>query len=142
MKNNFRCSCPCTSALDIIGDKWTLVIIKSMILSNKQTFKELHASDEGIATNILSSRLKMLEAYSIIRKDKLPNNKQKNIYTLTEKGLDLTTIIVDLMLWSDRNLREYHFSLMHEEYFESVKKDKEGFVKKLIKNYRKNNKPQ
>tara|TARA_B100000809_G_C15009078_1_gene484273 strand:- start:145 stop:486 length:342 start_codon:yes stop_codon:yes gene_type:complete len=113
-----------------------------MILSNKQTFKELHASDEGIATNILSSRLKMLEAYSIIRKDKLPNNKQKNIYTLTEKGLDLTTIIVDLMLWSDRNLREYHFSLMHEEYFESVKKDKEGFVKKLIKNYRKNNKPQ
>ncbi|MDB4286160.1 helix-turn-helix transcriptional regulator [bacterium] len=139
MENKFRCSCPCTSALDIIGDKWTLVIIKDMILSNKQTFKDFHESDEGIATNILSTRLKMLTEYKIIRKGKLPNNKQKNIYTLTEKGLDLTTTIVDLMLWSDRNLREYHSTLIPEEQFEPAKKDKEGFINMLVENYKKKN---
>jgi len=139
MEDKFRCNCPCTSALDIIGDKWTLVIIKNMILSNKQTFKDLHESHEAIATNILSSRLKMLEEFNIIKKNKLPNNKQKNIYTLTEKGLDLTTTIVDLMLWSDRNIREYHSTLLPEDIFEPAKKDKEGFIKMLIENYKKNN---
>ena len=54
MQNKFRCSCPCTSALDIVGDKWTLVIIKDMILLNKRTFKDFSESDEAIATNILS----------------------------------------------------------------------------------------
>ena len=79
MQNQFRSSCPCTSALDIVGDKWTLVIIKDMILLNKRTFKDFSESDEAIATNILSSRLKMLLEYEIIRKEKLPDNKQKDI---------------------------------------------------------------
>ena len=71
MNNNFRCNCPITSALDIVGDKWTLVIIKQMLLEGKKTFKDFSESDEAIASNILSSRLKMLEEFKIITKEKL-----------------------------------------------------------------------
>jgi len=139
MQNKFRCSCPCTSALDIVGDKWTLVIIKDMILLNKRTFKDFSESDEAIATNILSSRLKRLLEYEIIRKEKLPDNKQKNIYILTQKGLNLTPVIIDLMIWSDSNLRENHSTLVPTAQLDSVKNDKEGFISMLIGNYKKKN---
>jgi DNA-binding HxlR family transcriptional regulator len=141
MQNQFRCSCPCTSALDIVGDKWTLVIIKDMILLNKRTFKDFSESDEAIATNILSSRLNMLLEYEIIRKEKLSDNKQKNIYILTQKGLNLTPVIIDLMIWSDGNLRENHstLALVPTVQLDSVKNDKEGYISMLIENYKKKN---
>lgn len=139
MQNQFRSSCPCTSALDIVGDKWTLVIIKDMILLNKRTFKDFSESDEAIATNILSSRLKMLLEYEIIRKEKLPDNKQKNIYILTQKGLNLTPVIIDLIIWSDGNLRENHSTLISTVQLDSVKNDKDGFISMLIENYKKKN---
>ena len=139
MQNQFRSSCPCTSALDIVGDKWTLVIIKDMILLNKRTFKDFSESDEAIATNILSSRLKMLLEYEIIRKEKLPDNKQKNIYILTQKGLNLTPVIIDLIIWSDGNLRENHSTLLPTAQLDSVKNDKESFISMLIENYKKRN---
>ena len=63
MKKEFRSGCPISSALDIVGDKWTLVIIKQMLLEGKKTFKDFSESDEAIAFNILSSRLKMLEEF-------------------------------------------------------------------------------
>lgn len=140
MKKQFRCSCPCTSALDIVGDKWTLVIIKQMILFQKRTFKEFSESEEAIATNILSARLKMLLDYEIIRKEKLPNNKQKNLYVLTQRGLDLTPVIVDLMLWSDRNIRDYHATLTPTAGpLEKMREDKEGFITMLMENYKEKN---
>ena len=81
MNKKFRCNCPITSSLDILGDKWTLVIIKHMLIEGKQTFKDFLESDEAIATNILSSRLKMLEELKIITKDKkeLDLLDQKNV---------------------------------------------------------------
>lgn len=108
MDQRFRCNCPITSALDVVGDKWTLVIIKQMLLEGKRTFKDFSGSEEAIASNILSARLKMLEDFHMIKKEKLPHNKKTNIYLLTEKGLGLTPIIVELVLWSDGNLREFH----------------------------------
>jgi len=73
----FRCDCPVTSALDIVGDKWTLVVIKLMLLEQKKTFKEFSESDESNAPSILSNRLKTLEKIGFIVKQKLPDN-QKN----------------------------------------------------------------
>ena len=139
MKDDFRCACPITSALDIIGDKWTLVIIKQMLLEDKKTFKDFSESSESIASNILSSRLKMLEEYKMISKCKLPDNKKTNIYLLTEKGLDLTPTIVELTLWSDENVREIHPNLYSDDRIEMVKKDKEGFIEILVKNYKEKN---
>ena len=139
MNTKFRCNCPITSALDIVGDKWTLVIIKQMLLEGKKTFKDFSESDEAIASNILSSRLKMLEEYKMISKEKLPNNKKTNIYLLTEKGLGLTPTIVELTLWSDGNIREYHSSLISDNRIEMVKKNKEETIKILVESYKTKN---
>ena len=101
----FRCDCPVTSALDIVGDKWTLVIIKLMLLEQKKTFKEFSESDESIAPSILSNRLKTLEKIGFIVKQKLPDNQKTNHYFLTEKGLSLTPVIIELALWSHHNIK-------------------------------------
>ena len=138
MNNNFRCNCPITSALDIVGDKWTLVIIKQMLLEGKKTFKDFSASDEAVASNILSSRLKMLEEFKMISKEKLPHNKKTNIYLLTEKGLGLTPTIVELTHWSDSNLREYHSSIISDSRIEMVRNNKEESIKMIVKSYKQN----
>ena len=139
MKKIFRCNCPITSALDIVGDKWTLVIIKQMLFEGKKTFKDFSESDEAIASNILSARLKKLEEYNIISKGKLPDNKKTNIYLLTEKGLSLTPIIVELTLWSEGNIREFHPKLYSDDRIEMVTNNKEGFIKILRDNYKTEN---
>jgi DNA-binding HxlR family transcriptional regulator len=96
------------SALDLIGDKWTLLIVRDMLLNKKKTFKEMAASGEGVATNLLSTRLKLLESLDMITKRKLPENKKENIYLLTEKGIDLAPIIFEIVLWSDKYVRVYN----------------------------------
>ena len=101
----FRCNCPVTSALDIVGDKWTLVVIKLMLLEQKKTFKEFSQSNESIAPSVLSNRLKTLEKTGFIIKKKLPDNQKTNHYLLTEKGLSLTPVVVELALWSHHNVR-------------------------------------
>ena len=95
MKKEFRSGCPISSALDVVGDKWSLLIIRDMLLNHKKTFKEISDSDEKIAPSILSARLKLLESYKLIAKTKLPDNKKENIYLLTEKGVCLTPIIIE-----------------------------------------------
>ena len=102
----FRCDCPVTSALDVVGDKWTLVIIKLMLLEYKKTFKDLYESDESIAPNILSARLKTLLKTGFITKVNHPDNKKTFIYNLTEKGLSLTPVITELALWSHNNIKK------------------------------------
>lgn len=135
MNNKFRCNCPITSALDILGDKWTLVIIKQMLTESKQTFKDFTESDESIATNILSSRLKMLEEYKIIIKEKLPNNKKTNIYRLTEKGISLAPIIFELAIWSDANIREFHPEITSNQQLDTLINNKARFIKNIKKSY-------
>ncbi len=111
MVKNFRSSCLIASALDLIGDKWSLLIVRDMIMYHKKTFKEFVSSDEKIATNLLSSRLKLLESLNIISKQKLSTNKKENIYLLTEKGLELVPVIMELVIWSDRYVREYNHGM-------------------------------
>jgi DNA-binding HxlR family transcriptional regulator len=105
LDTSFRCNCSVTSALDIVGDKWTLVIIKLMLLEQKKTFKEFSESDESIAPSILSNRLKTLLKIGFIVKQKLPENQKTNHYFLTEKGLSLTPVIIELALWSHHNIK-------------------------------------
>ena len=108
MKNDFRSGCPISSTLDVLGDKWSLLIIRDMLLRHKKTFKEISDSDERIAPSILSARLKLLESYKLILKTKVPDNKKENIYLLTEKGIRLTPIIIEFSLWGDSNMREFN----------------------------------
>jgi DNA-binding HxlR family transcriptional regulator len=76
MRQDFRCNCPFTSALDVLGDRWILVIVKQMLIEGKETFKDFTESEEAIATNILSAKLKLLEDVGLIIKRKRPDNKK------------------------------------------------------------------
>ena len=108
MKDIFRSSCPIASTLDIIGDKWSLLILRDMLLHHKMTFKDFSASEEKIAPSILSSRLKLLTSYGLITKQKLAGNKKENIYLLTEKAIELSSILIDISIWGDKHLREFN----------------------------------
>ncbi|MEM6802744.1 MAG: winged helix-turn-helix transcriptional regulator [Bacteroidota bacterium] len=136
MELKFRCDCPITSAVDVLGDRWMLVVIKQMLLEERKTFKDFMESDEAIATNILSAKLKLLEKLQLITKSKLPNNKKTNLYLLTEKGLSLAGTIVELALWSDENLRSLNRKMRKEESIDAMKSNKEGFVESLKQAYR------
>jgi DNA-binding HxlR family transcriptional regulator len=97
-----RSNCPVSFSLDILGDRWTLLVIRDMVFDRKRHFREFLASDEGIATNILTSRLRMLEAADIICRRADQDNIRQVIYTLTEKGLDLIPVLVDLIVWGNK----------------------------------------
>ncbi|TYP76153.1 HxlR family transcriptional regulator [Aquimarina intermedia] len=92
--------CPQYLALSIFGDKWTLLIIRDMLIEGKRYFREFLQSEEKIASNILASRLKFLEKEGIIHKKKDPDHKQKIIYLLTPKGIDLLPILLENARWS------------------------------------------
>jgi DNA-binding HxlR family transcriptional regulator len=130
MEIDFRSSCPISSALDLIGDKWSLLILRDMMFSGKKTFTEFAASAEGIATNILTDRLSSLEKAGILTKGKLPNNKKTNIYTLTDRGKSFLPLMVEIILWSDKNLAD-HIMEDTKKIAQMIKKDKEGFIKTM-----------
>lgn len=136
MPQNFRCNCPFTSALDIVGDKWILVIIKQMLIEGKETFKDFTEADEAIATNILSAKLKFLEEVGLIIKTQRPDNKKTNLYLLTEKGLALTSVLVELANWSDRHLRDIHPSIVNGEAMDFLRNDQAAFANVLVTKYR------
>lgn len=139
MKQEFRCNCPITSALDILGDKWMLVLVKHMLIEGKNTFKDFVESDEAIATNILSSKLKLLEQNGLVEKRGHPTNRKTNLYLLTEKGLDLAPVLLELAIWSDHHVRDQHPSMAHALETHAVKRDKQAFIEQLKSMYAKKN---
>ena len=131
MKKEFRSGCPISSTLDVVGDKWSLLIIRDMLIKHKKTFKEISDSDERIAPSILSARLKLLESYKLISKTKVTENKKENIYLLTEKGIRLTPIIIEFSLWGDSNMREFN----EIDDVEGLNLDKSFIIKSIQDNY-------
>ena len=97
---NHRSHCPINLTLEVFGDKWSLIIIRDIMFNGKRYFRELLHSEEKIATNILTDRLAMLEKEGIISKADDPDHKQKYIYSLTAKGIDVLPIMVEIGGWS------------------------------------------
>src|SRR5262245_4086874 len=98
-----RSNCPINFALELFGDKWTLLIVRDMLLFGKRTYGEFQASPESIATNILADRLQRLEAAGLIESEGDPENKRRTIYTLTAKGMDLGSILTQMIIWSAKH---------------------------------------
>lgn len=99
MKKRSPTSCPIVFSLDLFGDKWSLVILRDILFSDKSHFRELQASDEKIATNILSNRLEDLVASGMLTKKTDPANKSAAIYAPTKKTIDLLPMLIELMRW-------------------------------------------
>ena len=100
MKNSPRSHCPINFALEIFGDRWSLLIIRDLMFKGKKHYREFLRSEEKIATNILADRLTKLEANGIISKEGDTANRSRLIYRLTEKGLDLIPVLTDIIVWS------------------------------------------
>ena len=99
--------CPIDYALDLFGDRWTLLVIRDLLFVGKRHFKELMESPERIASNILTARLKKLEERGLIERCADPDNRKQVIYTLTDKGRDLTPVLVELVRWGGRARSEH-----------------------------------
>ena len=95
-----RSDCPINFALEVFGDPWSLLIIRDIVYFGKKTYGEFLASEEGMATNILASRLTHLEEQGILLKKSCVQDKRKEEYALTEKGLDLIPVLVEMANWS------------------------------------------
>lgn len=102
MKHKYqrRSDCPINFALELFGDPWSLLIIRDIVYFGKKTYGEFLASEEGMATNILANRLAHLERQGILLKKPSAHDKRKDEYALTEKGLDLIPVLVEIANWS------------------------------------------
>jgi DNA-binding HxlR family transcriptional regulator len=129
-----RSDCPLSCSLDIWGDKWSLLIIRDLMFAKKCTYGDFLKSAEGIATNILASRLQGLEENKIIEKSDHPESKAKVLYRLTQKGIDLLPIIVEVHLWAEK-----YFTVPDDikAVNKEIKKDKEGFIESITKELKK-----
>jgi DNA-binding HxlR family transcriptional regulator len=90
-------------SLEILGDRWSLLIIRDLMVRGLRTFKQFEDSGEGIATNILASRLKKLEAAAIITAEADGSDGRRVNYRLTEKGIDLAPVLLDLLIWGTQH---------------------------------------
>src|ERR1022692_2708895 len=95
-----RSECPLNASVEMLGDRWSLLIIRDMMLGGAHTYKEFLECCEGIATNILADRLRRLGAYGIITTEPDPSDGRKVAYLLTGKGIDLAPVLTEMVLWA------------------------------------------
>jgi DNA-binding HxlR family transcriptional regulator len=117
-----RSGCPLNASIEMLGDRWSLLIIRDMMVRGSRTFKEFLESDEGIATNILADRLKRLESHGILVAAVDPADGRKQIYTLTQKGIDLAPVLSEMVLWAAR-----HEETGNQALVRTLRADRRGF---------------
>jgi DNA-binding HxlR family transcriptional regulator len=110
----------------MLGDRWSLLILRDMMLRGFRTYKEFLGSGEGIATNILADRLRKLEADGMITIERDPADRRKLTYLLTAKGIDLAPVLTEMVLWAAR-----HEEIGNQALVRQIRKDKEGFLAAL-----------
>ncbi len=123
-----RSDCPISFALDIFGDKWSLLIIRDLMFQQKQTYGDFLKSDEKISTNILADRLTMLEHKGLIKSERGEANNTRKIYKLTDKSIALVPIIIEIVQWSalyDPNTGA------PKEFIERIRSDKDNLIREL-----------
>jgi DNA-binding HxlR family transcriptional regulator len=123
-----RSLCPVTFALDRVGDKWSLLVVRDLMFRGKQTYGEFLESGEGIATNVLADRLKCLETEGIVTKVRDPENKRRYLYSLTEKGFDLTPLLLEMIRWSAKYDAD---TGAPKEFLEMLENDREGLIERV-----------
>ena len=124
-----RSDCPISSSLDIFGDKWSLLIVRDLMIHKSRTYGDFTKSEEKIATNILANRLQLLEDNGIIAKMPYPGNKLKGLYKLSKKGVDLIPALIEIALWGEKYISN---SDECPPFLREVKKNKVKFLKNIM----------
>jgi len=118
-----RSGCPLNASAEVLGDRWSLLIIRDMMLRGFRTYKEFLGSYERIATNILADRLQKLIAHGIITNGPDPSDGRKLIYSLTPKGIDLAPVLTEMVLWAGA-----HEGTGNQALVQQMQKDKDKFI--------------
>jgi DNA-binding HxlR family transcriptional regulator len=118
-----RSGCPLNASVEMLGDRWSLLIIRDMMLRGFQTYKEFMECYEGIATNILADRLRKLVEYGIVTTEPDPTDGRKVLYVLTAKGIDLAPVLTEMVLWAAA-----HEKTGNQPLVRLMREDKEKFL--------------
>lgn len=122
-KVEWRSECPLNASVEMLGDRWSLLIIRDMMLRGFHSYKEFLECYEGIATNILADRLRKLVDYGIIAAQEDPNDGRRVTYRLTKKGIDLAPVLTEMVLWAAA-----HEGTGNQALVRQMKEDKEKFM--------------
>jgi DNA-binding HxlR family transcriptional regulator len=127
-----RSGCPVGLSLDVLGDRWSLLVIRDLMVRGYRTFKEFQQSGEGIATNILADRLKKLENAGVIEAESEPSDARRVYYRLTGKGIDLAPVMLELLLWGTR----YENTAFPAEVIKRAEQNRDGFLAEVRRRWR------
>jgi len=119
-----RSGCPISTALDVLGDAWSLLIVRDLMFKGYRSFNEFLNAGEGIASNILAERLARLESAGILTKSRDPGDARRYLYRLTEKGIDLAPTLVEVVLWAARHEQ----TDAPESTLHAMREDRERFL--------------
>jgi DNA-binding HxlR family transcriptional regulator len=126
LRSNWRSLCPLNASLEVLGDRWSLLIVRDMMLRGFRSYKQFLDSYEGIATNILADRLRRLETDGIITAENDPSDGRKVNYQLTAKGLDLAPVLTEMVLWAAA-----HEDIENRALVREIQKDKQKFIARI-----------
>jgi DNA-binding HxlR family transcriptional regulator len=132
MEKDPRSHCPISLTLDVIGDKWTLLILRDLIIRGKRRYQDFINSKEKISTNILAERLVKLEKLQIISKSNDPTNKKQYLYSPTQKGLDLLPILFEFMRWGINHQPHTDLTI---PFVQKLQADENGLLEEILSQF-------
>lgn len=124
-----RSGCPLSAALEMVGDRWSLLIVRDVMLLGRRTYKEFLAGGERIATNILAERLRRLERVGLLQRGRDPGDRRRTLYRLTEKGMALAPVLIELVLWA----AQFERTAMPKALLDEMKHRRTKFIARLRK---------
>ncbi|MDX1968902.1 MAG: helix-turn-helix domain-containing protein [Planctomycetaceae bacterium] len=126
-KADRRSDCPLSIALEIFGDRWTLLILRDLVFKGRQTFKAFQESGEQIASNVLADRLLRLQDHGIVVGERSSSDARVVTYRPTSKGLDLVPVLIEIVLWSAR----YEETAAPPKLLDRMINDRDGFLREI-----------
>lgn len=126
----WRSGCPLNASVEMLGDRWSLLIIRDMMLLGAKSFKDFLNGYEKIATNVLAGRLKRLQKFGIIAQQKDPADRRKINYVLTQKGIDLAPVLTEMVLWAAA-----HEKTKNPKLVAALRNDKHAVNQKIRKQW-------
>jgi DNA-binding HxlR family transcriptional regulator len=127
-----RSGCPVSISLETLGDRWSLLVIRDLMVRGYRTFRQFEQSDERIATNILTDRLRRLERNGIIRAERDRTDRRRKTYRLTEKGIDLAPLLLELLIWGARHEK----TMAPPELIAQMDQNREGVIAEARRRWR------
>jgi DNA-binding HxlR family transcriptional regulator len=124
-----KSACPISFALGIFGDRWSLLVLRDLILKGRRRYTELLCADEGIATNILSDRLRRLEDHGLIVREPDEHDGRRYLYRPTEMAIELVPMLVELVVWGARN--DPH-TAVPAEFVRRFEEDRDGLIASIL----------